>query len=98
MEVCTLCGHKVRYNVKLGRIDNAAYGRAHFRDILQPEGATAPLYERIYGKEAKSQSLRIRELQKRKNALKDPHIVNDLRAYAQETLKTVKSLESKGKL
>ena len=61
VEICTNCAKKVIYNKdENGRIDNAQYARDHIRDILQPFGSTAKLFEKIYGRTAliKAQELR----------------------------------------
>jgi hypothetical protein len=51
VEVCKRC-HKQIFMRKdrRGRVDNDIYRIEHARDLLQPVGATANLYQREYGK------------------------------------------------
>ena len=52
VEKCVYCGKKLVYRVIQGRVDNAQYGRDHYRAILQPRGASQKLFKRVYGVKA----------------------------------------------
>lgn len=52
VEKCVYCGKKLIYRVIKGRVDNAQYGRDHYRAILQPRGASERMFKRIYGVKA----------------------------------------------
>lgn len=49
IEVCELCGYKIRWNLdKKGRSNNVKYVALHARDLCQPRGRTKTLYYKIY--------------------------------------------------
>ncbi len=52
VEKCVYCGKKVVYRVIDGKVDNAQYGRDHYRAILQPRGASERMFKKIYGVKA----------------------------------------------
>lgn len=51
VEVCKECGKRlITKKDSMGRMDNRAYAKEHIRDIAQPIGSTAKIFERFYGK------------------------------------------------
>lgn len=51
-EVCRRCNKKFRWNKgKRGRIQNAAYLKAHVRNFAQPGGATKREFMKLYRQE-----------------------------------------------
>lgn len=50
VEVCVECKKKLTTKVdRHGRIDNAKYLKEHAADFAQRTGATAKIYEQVYG-------------------------------------------------
>lgn len=50
VEVCTECKHRlVTKKSKDGRIDNKKWLKDHIADTAQPTGATAKVFEQLYG-------------------------------------------------
>ena len=62
VEDCKICGERVCYWKRDGRIDNTKYLRDHIRDFCQPEGPTSRIYAEIYGEGARKRSLAIRRM------------------------------------
>ena len=72
VERCVKCSKKVVYHKDAnGRIDNKQYARDHIRDILQPFGDTAKLFEKVYGRSALKKAEELRAT-KYKKLRKDP--------------------------
>mgnify|MGYP007071641716 CR=1 FL=1 len=83
-EACLNCGHRVIYNKRDGKIDNAAYLRNHLRDTVQPgEGKTGKLYSQIYGEDAVKAHARWVKNRKAKPKLED------VQAEARDMIKTL---------
>ena len=76
VETCSQCGRKAIWNkAGRGRIDTRAYGRYHFRDLIQPVGEMRDLYIKIYGTE----SLRVQ-----KPKVNRPQALEDVKREAME--------------
>lgn len=98
VESCGYCGKRSYFNKRDGRIDERLYLRTHFRDFLQPAGTTARLFREVYGHDAVEAAREAAMTMEKKGYMKSDRFSDDLRRYAQDTLKTVKRLESKAKL
>lgn len=98
VESCRYCGKRSYFNKRDGRIDERLYLRTHFRDFLQPVGTTARLFRDVYGQDAVKSAQDVAKNMENKGYLKSDRFSDDMREYAQDTLKTVKRLESKAKL
>ena len=87
-ERCRFCHKLVSYKkIEGGRIDNAKYLRDHIRDFCQPHGATARIYEQIYGKASVRRHDSLVSMHAKKN---DLHETFD---EARDILKTMKKTD-----
>ena len=82
VEVCVNCSLKVIYHKdEQGRTDNRLYLRAHYRDFLQPYGATAQDFALVYGEKAYREAIRSKAFSPSWNEAGEEalHMVRELR-------------------
>lgn len=90
-ERCHFCGKTALYRKIDGKIDNVKYLRDHVRNFVQPFGASHGLFLHIYGSEG------IKRYKDAVSKKKTKPSVDDYRAEAWDTYRTVKKLLDSGK-
>ena len=72
IERCAFCHKRISFNKINGQIDNKRYNRCHMRDMLQPDGPTGKMFDRIYGRDIVEKTNRFNaDRNKKKDSLKD---------------------------